>query len=77
MKNKELLIKLLILIILLLLVFITSFKTGTRVYLLKSMMLENTTSNAESEVARWNFRAKIFVDNEVIYDETYQKNSEF
>lgn len=77
MKNKELLIKILILIILLILVFITSFRTGTKFYLLKTTILENSTGNAKSEVARWNFRARIIMNNEVIYDEVYKENNNY
>ena len=77
MKNRELRVRLLILIILLILVFITSFRTGTKFYLLKNTILENSSGKVESGVARWNFRAKIIVDNEVIHDEIYEENNDY
>ncbi len=68
-KRKELIVKILILIILLVLVFITSFKTGTKFYLLKYTILEETKESVESSVARWNFNAKIIEEDEVLTNE--------
>lgn len=68
-KNKEFIIKILILAILLVLVFITSFRTGSKFYLLKHTVLEKTNQSIESNVARWNFDARIIEKNEVILDE--------
>lgn len=68
-KNNELLIKILILILLLILVFITSFRTGSKFYILKNTLLENSEGVGESNIARWNFRARVIIENEVILDE--------
>ncbi len=58
--NKELVIKILLLVLLILLIGITSFKTGTKYYLLKNMNLDdNTPASVESGVARWYFNARI------------------
>ena len=63
--KKELYIKILILIILLLLIVITSFNTGKKFYLLKHTYLDSIGGNVSSEVARWNFSARIIMGNEV------------
>ena len=63
--RKELYIKLLILIILLLLLIITSFNTGKKFYLLKHTYLESISGDVNSDVARWNFSARIIMENEV------------
>ncbi|MBR3614618.1 MAG: hypothetical protein IKL55_05520 [Clostridia bacterium] len=69
LKNKnelknELYIKIVILIVLILLVIITSFNTGRKFYLLKNTYLESSTGEVNSGVARWNFDAKIIMNNE-------------
>lgn len=63
--KKELYIKILILIILILLLVITSFNTGRKFYLLKHTYLENSKGTVNSDVARWNFSARIIMGNEV------------
>jgi len=62
--KKELYIKILILIILLLLIVITSFNTGKKFYLLKHTYLESIGGEVNSNVARWNFSARIIMENE-------------
>lgn len=60
MKRKELIIKILVLVILNLLIGITSFRSGSKFYLLKNMYMDDKTSaETKSQVARWNFRARI------------------
>ena len=68
-KKKEFLIKILILILLLILVFVTSFRTGSKFYILQNTLLEKTEGAGESNIARWNFRARVIIENEVILDE--------
>lgn len=63
--RKELYIKILILIILLLLLVITSFNTGKKFYLLKHTYLDSISGEVTSDVARWNFSARIIMENEV------------
>lgn len=63
--KKELYKRLIVLIILLLLVVITSFNTGRKFYLLKNTYFENSKGEIHSDVARWNFNARIIIGNEV------------
>jgi len=69
--NKELIIKIIILIILLLLVSFTSFRTGTKFYLLKNTTFDSKDENVNSEIARWNFEAKIILESEDSTNEKY------
>lgn len=65
--KKEIIIKILILIILILMIGITSFRSGSKFYLLKNMYLEDeTTANIESGISRWYFNARVIYENEVI-----------
>ena len=65
---KKYIFKILILIVLILLVLITSFRTGTKYYLIKNTF--NTKSGLiRNGLARWNFKAKVTIKNEVIFDE--------
>ena len=70
-KNRELQLKILILILLLLLVLITSFRSGTKYYLIKHTLFGANKQSVESNVARWNFSARIIYENEVIADEEF------
>lgn len=64
--KKELYIRILVLIILLLLLIITSFNTGRKFYLLQNTYFETTKGQVDSGVARWNFKAKVKINGEVI-----------
>ncbi len=67
-KN-ELFIKIIILLILLILLTITTFNTGRKFYLLKNTYFENTKGNVDSNVARWEFSAKVKINGkEMSYD---------
>ena len=58
--RKELVIKILILIVLILLIGITSFKTGSKFYLLKNMYLDDKNSaSVETGISRWYFNVKV------------------
>lgn len=62
--KKELYIKIIILMILILLIAITSFNTGRKFFVLKNTYIEVTKGEVNSNVARWEFNAKIrVIDN--------------
>lgn len=57
--NKLKIIYLIVLIILLIFTFIVSFKTGESIYYLVNTNPEDKNTNAFSNIAEWNFSARI------------------
>ena len=62
--KKELYIKIIILIILIVLIFITSLDTGRKFFTLKNTYLEEAKGEVNSSVARWEFNAKIILNED-------------
>lgn len=67
--KKELYIKILILLILILLLIITTFNTGRKFYLLKNTFFDTSKGEVYTGVARWNFDAKIIINEKVVQNE--------
>lgn len=67
--KRELYIKILILIILIILLILTSFNTGRKFYLFANTFFDDTKGIINSDVARWNFNARVIMEKEVIVDE--------
>ena len=68
-QKSKLIIRIIIIVVLLMLMLITSFISGTRLFNIEEKITNKKSSNINGKAARWNFKAKIIVRNEVYYDE--------
>jgi flagellar basal body-associated protein FliL len=59
-ENKLLLyLKIILIILLLIICVVTSFRTGQKYFLLRNTQFEDSNSNIETDIAKWNFEARI------------------
>lgn len=65
----EFVIKIIVIIILVVLIIITSFNAGKKFYYLKTTFLDNKKVECIGKIARWNFNAKINVQEDGIKDD--------
>lgn len=68
-EDRKLIVRILIIILLMILIVITSFNAGKKFYYLKNTFSENKNVECKGKIAKWNFDAKININNEEISEE--------